>query len=146
MFSDLKERATVSIDRQIGAVLWLLSQRYGTFRGWSLTAAGLAVVAWAGFWVLLLGSRERREYMQEGSLPILAAFKATFTNRSFLSIAPAMLAINFIWGWLSTMAACFNKYVLGAAEAQMSVLFLAMFGTSAVFYPAWRWITLRTSS
>ena len=159
MFSDLKERATVSIYRQIGAVVGLLlalggtplfvkilSEKFGTFPGWSITAAGLGLIAWAGFWISLLGSRERPDLSREGSLPLAAALKATFTSRSFLSIAAAMLAVNFIWGWLSTMAAFFNKYVLGAAEAQMSMLFLAMFGTSVVFYPAWRWIMLRTSA
>ena len=159
MFSDLKQRATVSIYRQICAVVGLLAalggmplmvkllaNRYGTFAGWSLTAAGIAVVAWAGFWISLLGSRERPKREREGSLPLLPAFKATFTHKSFLALAPALLAVNFIWGWLSTMASFFNKYVLGAPEAQMGLLFLAMFGTSLLCYPLWRWIMLRTSA
>jgi len=156
MFSDLAERAAVSIYRQIGAVIGLLlalggtpvitgmlAKRFGTFDAWSLTAAGLAVVAWAGFWVSLAGSRERPEYRQEGSLPLMPALRATFTNRPFLSAAVAMLAVNVIWGWLSAMGAFFNKFVLREADARTGLLFVVMFGTSIVFYPLWRWITLR---
>jgi len=159
MFSDQKERATVSIYRQVFAVIGLLlalggmpvlvrllANRYGTFAGWSLTAAAIAILSWAGFWLSLLGSREQPAAKREASLPLWRALRATFTHRAFLALAPAILAINFIWGWLSTMGAFFNKYVLGAPEAQMSTLFLAMFGTSIVCYPLWRWILLRTGA
>lgn len=159
MYRTLEERSTVSVYRQIGAVVGLLlalggtplvvkllSGRFGTFGGWSLAAAGTALVAWAGFWVSLAGSRERPRQRREESLPLLPALRATFTNRAFLAAAGAMLAVNVIWGWLSAMGAFFNKHVLGAAESQMSFLFLAMFGVSIVCYPAWRWITLKVGA
>lgn len=159
MYRSLEERSVVSIYRQIGAVVGLLlalggtplvvgllSDRVGTFGGWSLTAGGIALVAWAGFWVSLAGSRERPRYRQEGSLPLWPALRATFTNRAFVVAAVAMLAVNVIWGWLSAMGAFFNKHVLGAAESQTSFLFLAMFGVSIAFYPPWRWILLRVGA
>jgi glycoside/pentoside/hexuronide:cation symporter, GPH family len=159
MYRDIEERSLVSIYRQIGAVVGLLlalggtlplvamlSPRAGTFGGWSLAAGAFALVAWAGFWVSIAGSRERPEYREEGSLPFWPALRATFSNRAFLAAAVAMLAVNVIWGWLSTMGAFFNRYALGAAESQTGILFLAMFGASVACYPPWRWITLRVGS
>lgn len=159
MYQSLEERSIVSIYRQIGAVVGLLlalggtplvvkllSDRIGTFSGWSAASAGIAFVAWAGFWVSLAGSRERPEFAQEGSLPLLPALRATFTNRAFIAAAVAMLAVNVIWGWLSAMGVFFNRHALGAAESSTSYLFLAMFGVSIACYPLWRWITLRVGA
>ena len=159
MFAGLRERAGVMIYRQIAAVVGLLlalgatpvlakslSARWGQFGGWTATAVILGVVAWATFWISLLGSRERREFSLEASLPLLAAFRATFTNRTFLAAAGATLMINFIWSWLAAMAPFFTKYVILAQEEQMSLLFLCMFGTSVALYPAWRWVALRIGS
>jgi GPH family glycoside/pentoside/hexuronide:cation symporter len=122
------------------------SASLGTFGGWTVTATLLAVVAWAAFWVSLLGSREHREFSREASLPLLTAFKVTFTNHSFLAAAVATLVINYIWSWLAAMAPFFSKYVIGAADEQMSLLFLAMFGTSVLLYPVWQRIALRIGS
>ena len=159
MFADLRQRTGVMIPRQIAAVVGLLlalgatpmlvkifSASLGDFGGWTATSALLAVVAWAAFWISLLGSREHREFSREASLPFIKAFKVTFTNRTFLAAAVATLVINYIWSWLAAMAPFFTKYVIGAAEEQMSMLFLAMFGTSVLLYPAWRWIALRIGS
>jgi GPH family glycoside/pentoside/hexuronide:cation symporter len=156
MYSAQEERATVSIYRQVCAVVGLLlalggmpllvkalSGAHGVFTGWSLTGALIGVLAWAGFWISLLGSRERPEFKREASLGIAAAFRATLRHKAFLAIAPAILAINIIWGWLSTMAAFFNKYVLGSPESQTGTLFLAMFGASILCYPLWRRVMLR---
>jgi GPH family glycoside/pentoside/hexuronide:cation symporter len=159
MFSDLKQRASVMIPRQIAAVVGLLlglgawpvlvkafRAGAGEFGSRTVTAAVLGAIAWAAFWISLLGSRERREFSQEASLPLAQAFKVTFTNRTFLAAAVGTLVINYIWSWLAAMAPFFVKYILGAPDEQMSILFLAMFGTSIVFYPLWRWITLRIGS
>jgi GPH family glycoside/pentoside/hexuronide:cation symporter len=159
MFPDLRQRTGVMIPRQIAAVVGLLlglsampvlvksfSGSLGTFGGWSAAGILLAVIAWAAFWISLLGSREHLEFSREGSLPLVKAFKVTFTNPTFLAAAAANLMINFIWSWMAAMAPFFTKYVIGSAEEKMSILFLVMFGTSIVFYPAWRWITLRSGS
>ena len=159
MFTDLRQRTRVMIPRQIAAVVGLLlalgatpvlvktfSTSLGVFGGWTATGALLAIIAWAAFWVSLLGSREHHAFSREASLPFVAAFKITFTNRTFLAAAVATLVINYIWSWLAAMAPFFNKYVIGAAEEQMSLLFLAMFGTSVLLYPVWQWVTLRIGS
>lgn len=159
MYTTLEERSTVSVYRQIGAVVGLLlalggtpllvdllSARTGVFAAWTLTAALAAAVAWAGFWVSLAGSRETAGRAPGGSLPFVPALRATLTNRSFLAAAVAMLAINVIWGWMSAMGAFFNRSVLGAEASRTSFLFLAMFGSSVVFYPLWRRITLKVGA
>ena len=42
--------------------------------------------------------------------------------------------------------AFFTKYVIGAEEEQMSLIFIGMFVTSMAFYPLWRKIALRLGS
>ena len=59
-------------------------------------------------------------------MPLLQAFKVTLANRSFLTYMVANLMINFIWSWLSAMVPFFCKYVVGASDAETSVLFAAI--------------------
>lgn len=42
--------------------------------------------------------------------------------------------------------AFFTKYVIGAEEEHMSLIFIGMFVTSMAFYPLWRKIALRLGS
>jgi len=44
------------------------------------------------------------------------------------------------------MVPFFTKYVIGAEEEQMSLIFIGMFVTSMAFYPLWRKIALRIGS
>jgi GPH family glycoside/pentoside/hexuronide:cation symporter len=58
----------------------------------------------------------------------------------------ANLMICYIWSWLSAMVPFFTRYVIGAGEEQMSLIFMGMFITAILFYPLWRWIALRLGS
>lgn len=159
MFEELKERTEVSTYRQVAAMIGCilgfggmsalaaaLAGRFGTFIGWTGAAIILGLIGAVAFWVSLLGSRERREFIMEKALPLTAAFKATFTNFSFLTFVGAALMIGYIWSWLSAMVPFFTKYIIGATEAEMAYLFLAMFLTSILFYPLWRVIAHRLGS
>jgi len=158
-FQDLKERTEVSIYRQVAAmvgtalglaimpvIVGALSERFGDLGGWTGAGVILGLIGGGAFGFSLLGSRERKEVSEEEALPLVAAFKETFTNRSFLAFVGANLMICYIWSWLSAMVPFFTKYVIGAEEEQMSLLFIGMFVTAILFYPLWRWVALRLGS
>lgn len=158
-FEDLKERTEVSIYRQVAAlfgtalgiavmpiIVGSFSDRVGDLSGWRWAGVILGLVGGGAFAFSLLGSRERKQASAETALPVATAFKETFTNRSFLAYAGANLMICYIWSWLSAMVPFFTKYVIGAEEEQMSLIFSGMFITSMAFYPLWRKIALRLGS
>ena len=158
-FEDLQERTEVSIYRQVAAMIGTalgmalmpvivgsLSEQFGLLRGWTGAGVILGLVGGGAFGVALLGSRERKEISTEEALSFVAAFKETFTNRSFLAFVGANLMICYIWSWLSAMVPFFTKYVIGVEQEQMSLLFIGMFVTSMALYPLWRKIALRLGS
>ena len=158
-FLDLKERTEVSIYRQVAAMIGTalgvglmpviveaFAKHAGTLGGWRWAGLVMGVVGAGAFGIALLGSRERKQNSRQAELSLLQAFKETFTNRSFLAYAAANLMICYIWSWLSAMVPFFTKYVLGAPESQMSLLFVAMFMAAILFYPLWRWVALRLGS
>jgi GPH family glycoside/pentoside/hexuronide:cation symporter len=123
-----------------------LSQRFGSLGGWRGAGAILGLVGGSAFWISLLGSRERMELSTEAALPLRTAFRVTLTNRSFLAFVGANLMICYIWSWLSAMVPFFTKYIIGAGEQEMSLLFAGMFVTAILLYPLWRWVALRLGS
>ncbi len=158
-FEGLKERTEVSMYRQVAAmvgtalgvaimpvIVGALSGRFGDLGGWRGAGVILGLVGGGAFAVSLLGSRERKQSSAEKPLPLIAAFKETFTNRSFLAFAGANLMICYIWSWLSAMVPFFIKYVLGVPGEQMSLVMAGMFITSMAFYPLWRKVALRLGS
>jgi len=155
-FEDLQERTEVSMYRQVAAMIGTalgvaimpvivasLAGRFGDLGGWRGAGVILGLVGSAAFAFSLLGSHERKESSAEQPLPLAAAFRETFTNRSFLTFAGANLMICYIWSWLSAMAPFFIKYVLGAPGEQVSLVLAGMFITSMAFYPLWRKVALR---
>ena len=158
-FEDLKERTEVSIYRQVAAMIGTalglaimpvlvgaLSGRFGDLGGWTGGGVILGLIGGCAFGVSLLGSRERKEASEEEALPLVAAFKETLINRSFLAFVGANLMICYIWSWLSAMVPFFTKYVLKAGEGQTSLVFVGMFITSMACYPLWRKVALRLGS
>ncbi|MEW6233729.1 MAG: MFS transporter, partial [Chloroflexota bacterium] len=153
---ELTERTEVSIYRQMAAmvgsafalavtplIVASLSPRFGSLGGWMGAGAILGLVAGGAFWISLLGSRERKEFSTEEALPLFPAFKATLTNRSFLAFVGANLMICYIWSWLSAMVPFLTRYIVGAGEREMSLLFFGAFITSMALYPLWRKVALR---
>lgn len=159
MYQELEERTEVSIYRQVAAMVGSacalavtpmitssLAEKVGTLRGWTGAGVILGLVGAGAFWISLLGSRERKEFTTGEAMPLLPAFRATLTNRSFLAFVAANLMICYIWSWLSAMVPFFTKYIIGAGEQQMSLLFLGMFVTSMALYSLWRKVALRLGS
>ncbi|MCL0080288.1 MFS transporter [Dehalococcoidia bacterium] len=159
MFEGLKERAEVSIYRQVAAMVGViiafaampllvdvLAGRFGEFGGWTGASAILGFGAGGAFLLSLLGSRERREFSIEKALPFITSLKLTITNRSFFTFVSASLMISFIWGWLSAMVPFWVVYVIGAGLPDMAYLFLTKFIVAMALYPVWWKICLRFGS
>ncbi|MCX7031599.1 MAG: MFS transporter, partial [Spirochaetes bacterium] len=159
LYPQLRERTEVSIYRQvfamIGTALGLaimpllvggIGARAGTLAGWRGAGLVLGAVGAASLGVSLMGSREPARAEPRQAMPLLQAFRTTLVNRSFLTYMVADLMINFIWSWLSVMVPFFCKYVIGASNAQTSILFAAMIATALALYPAWRAVALRIGS
>jgi GPH family glycoside/pentoside/hexuronide:cation symporter len=121
------------------------SGSFGALGGWRAAGLILGLIGAGAFGISLLGSRERKGGAAE-TLSMIAAFKETFTHRSFLAFVGANLMICYIWSWLSAMVPFFIKHAIRAPEGQMSVVFLGMFAGAIVFYPLWRKIALRLGS
>lgn len=156
MFQDLDERTEVSLYRQVAAmigsiigfiltplIIASLTDRFGTFSGWTLTGAILCCISGGVFLVSLLGSRERREFSMAGTLPIKTAFKVTFTNRSFLTAASCVLMISWIWSLLSAMSPFLVVFMLGGTLADVAIVSSPIFFMGILFYPLWRKICIR---
>jgi GPH family glycoside/pentoside/hexuronide:cation symporter len=159
IFESLQERTEVSIYRQVAAAIGTalgmavmpllvgrLSARFGPFGGWSAAGIALGLVGAGAFAFSLAGSRERPASSRREALPLLAAYRETLANRSFLAFAGANLMICYLWSWLSAMVPFFAKYVLGVEEGVISLLFGGMLVSAIAFYPGWRWLTLRLGS
>jgi len=159
LYPRLRDRTEVSIYRQVAAVIGValglavmpllrnaIGARAGTLAGWRVAGLVLGIAGAGSLAVSLLGSREPTRAEPKQAMPLLEAFKATLVNRSFITYMVADLMINFIWTWLSAMVPFFCKYVIGASDAQTSVLFAGMLVTAIALYPAWRWVALRLGS
>lgn len=159
MYPDLRGRTEVSIYRQVAAMIGTalglavmplivggVGARAGTLAGWRAAGLALGVIGAASLGVSLFGIREPARVGPKEAMPLLRAFKATLVNRSFLTYMVADLMVNFIWSWLSAMVPFFCKYVIGASDAQTSILFAGMLATAVALYPAWRWVALRIGS
>ncbi|GFP30382.1 MFS transporter [Candidatus Hakubella thermalkaliphila] len=159
MFEGLKERAEVSIYRQVSAMVGLiiafatmplfvdaLTGRFGIFGGWTGAGAILGFCAGGAFFISLLGSRERREFSMEKALPFITSFRLAITNRSFFTFASANLMICFIWSWLSAMVPFWTVYVLGLGLQDVPILWLTNFTVAIVLYPLWKKICVRYGS
>ncbi|MBT9148480.1 MAG: putative symporter YjmB [Syntrophomonadaceae bacterium] len=159
MFGGLKDRAEVSIYRQVSAMVALiiafagtpllvdaLAGRFGEFGGWTGASVILGFCIAGAFYISLLGSRERREFSLEKALPFITSLKLAITNRSFFTLVSAGLMISFIWSWLSAMVPFWVVYVLGAGLPDMAILFATKFIVAMALYPVWRKICLRYGS
>ncbi|MCD6458085.1 MAG: MFS transporter [Thermoproteales archaeon] len=156
MFQELKERAEVSMYRQVAAmfgiltgitlgplILESLTKSYGTFKGWFLTGCIMASIGGGAFIVSLLGSREQKEFSAKGTLPIKAALNVTLTNISFLTAASCILMISWIWSLVSAIAPFVVVYILKGTVGDVAVISAPIFFMGILFYPLWRKICIR---
>jgi GPH family glycoside/pentoside/hexuronide:cation symporter len=149
MFSSYAERTKVAVSMNIIQVVGLFIGLAGTplladMIGWGWTASIFAVIVIGAFYVGLRGMFERRRSVEAEAVPILQALKATFINRSFISVV-ASQTFRFVGtGTLTAGVLFYVKYSLGLGEAFGSVILGVAFAVTALTLELWRrWIANR---
>ncbi|WP_425144966.1 MFS transporter [Deinococcus sp.] len=149
MFQSYRERTDVALRmnlvQTVGLLIGLalppfLAQKLG----WGLMATLFAAVSGVSLWAGLRGLYERPESQQPQSLPLLAALRATFANRSFLIVVAALTMRFLATGTLAAGMGFFITYSLGIRSGGLtSALLAAAFITAGL--ALWPWNRLIAS-
>jgi GPH family glycoside/pentoside/hexuronide:cation symporter len=142
MYPKLEDRARVSALRQVLGIIGLifgvalppvLAERFG----WRFVGISFGILGLVTMYASLYGAKERPEYAQEPSLPLVQALKETYLNKSFLTyVIPAML-IQYTFVALQAVIPFYTKYVLNASEFETTIFLGAMFVTAIPLAAVW---------
>jgi GPH family glycoside/pentoside/hexuronide:cation symporter len=143
MFSTYEDRTKVAVSMNIIQVIGLFIGMAGTPAlthriGWVPTAVIFAVITIITYYVGLPGMFERESSIQAESVPFREALKATFINRSFVSVVISQTFRFVGTGTLSTGVLFYVKYSLDAGEDFGSVILGIAFLVSAITLELWR--------
>lgn len=133
MFQTLAERSAVSAWRQaFGIVGTLIGVAlppilYSTI-GWALMAYVFGGLGLLAVWISLYGARENpSEHIHSAALPVLAAMKLTFVNRSFVSYVFMSFFVQFPFVLIPSVVPFFMKYVLRVDDVFTTLLLGTLF-------------------
>ncbi len=143
MFSTYEDRTKVAVSMNIIQVIGLFIGMAGTpvltdTIGWVPTAAIFAVITIVTYYIGLPGMFERQSSVQAEGVPFIEALKATFINRSFISVVISQTFRFVGTGTLTTGVLFYVKYSLDAGEAFGSVILGVAFIVSAITLEVWR--------
>jgi len=143
MFSSYSERTKVAVSMNIIQVIGLFIGLAGTplladMIGWGWTAGIFAVIVIVVFYIGLGGMFERRKSVEAKAVPILQALKATFINRSFISVVISQTFRFVGTGTLTAGVLFYVKYSLNLGEAFGSVILGVAFIVTALTLEPWR--------
>ena len=143
MFATYEDRTKVAVSMNIVQVIGLFIGMAGTpilteMLGWAPTAAIFAGITIITYYVGLPGMFERQSSIQAASIPFGEALKATFINRSFISIVVSQTFRFVGTGALTTGVLFYVKYSLDQGESFGSVILGVAFIVSAITLELWR--------
>ncbi len=143
MFNTYESRTKVAVSMNIIQVIGLFIGMAGTpilteKIGWVWTAVIFAVFTIVTYYVGLPGMFERKSSIDAESVPFWEALKATFINRSFVSVVISQTFRFVGTGTLTTGVLFYVKYSLDAGEGFASVILGVAFIVSAVTLELWR--------
>lgn len=132
MFPSLKDRAVVSMWRQVFANLGLilgiaLAPMVYANLGWSAMAGIYGAITAAALAVSLLGSRETGARVHEEPLNVFPALKYTIANKSFMTYVISSSLVQFTFVLLMATVPFYTKYALRIPEEQSTFLLGATF-------------------
>ncbi|HHX28025.1 MAG: MFS transporter [Bacillota bacterium] len=148
MYPNLEDRARVSAVRQILGIIGLilgvaLPSALSASIGWKAMGILFGAISMVTMYASLWGAKERPEFARDEGLGLMAALKATYINKSFVTyLIPAML-IQYTFVGLQAVVPFYTKYVLNADQNQTSILLGALFVTAIPFAYVWGKITSR---
>jgi GPH family glycoside/pentoside/hexuronide:cation symporter len=143
MFSTYEDRTKVAVSMNIIQVVGLFIGMAGTpvmakNLGWAQTAAIFSGITIVAYFVGIQGMFERPSSVEAEGVPFLDALKATFINRSFVSVVISQTFRFVGTGTLTTGVMYYVKYSLGAEEDFASVILGVAFVVSALALELWR--------
>ncbi len=148
MFSTYSERTAVAVTMNVVQVVGLLiafavppliygNEALGNL-SWPLMAVSFGIVAIVVYYVGLQGMFERPESVQAPSVPLGQALKATFWNRSFVTVVLAQTFRFVGTNALTAGTAFYTKYSLQVDESVTSAILGVAFVTAAATLWFWR--------
>lgn len=143
MFSTYAQRTKVAVSMNIVQVVGLFIGLAGTplltgLIGWPLTAlifGGIVIVA---YYIGLRGMFERKSSVEAEAVPFFQALKATFVNRSFISVVVSQTFRFVGTGTLTAGVMFYVKYSLKQDEAFGSAILATAFVVTALTLELWR--------
>jgi GPH family glycoside/pentoside/hexuronide:cation symporter len=143
MFVTYEDRTKVAVSMNIIQVIGLFIGMAGTPAltatiGWVPTAAIFALITIITYYVGLPGMFERQSSVDAATVPFFEALKATFFNRSFITIVISQTFRFVGTGALTTGVLFYVKYSLNAGESYGSVILGVAFIVSAMTLELWR--------
>lgn len=148
LFSSLKDRATVSMWRQIFANIGLmfgiaLTPMVYDALGWQSMAFIYGGICALALTISLLGTRGAVVSRHVESLNVLPALKYTIANKSFLTYVTANTLIQFTFVLIMAVIPFYAKYVLEISPAEQTYLLGATFIVVFIMLAPWRWYTVK---
>jgi GPH family glycoside/pentoside/hexuronide:cation symporter len=143
MFATYEDRTKVAVSMNIIQVVGLFIGMAGTpvltdTIGWVPTAAIFGVITIITYYLGLPGMFERQSSLEAEGVAFVDALKATFINRSFISVVISQTFRFVGTGTLTTGVLFYVKYSLDAGEAFGSVILGVAFIVSAITLELWR--------
>ncbi len=143
MFTTYAERTDVAVRMNVVQVVGLLigvatpPLLYSSL-GWPAMGVIFAVIVVLAIYTGLRGMFERKSSIAAASLPLGEALKATFVNRSFVTVVLAQTLRFFGTNTLLAGAAFFTKYSLQADESTTSIILATAFVSAGATLWFWR--------
>jgi GPH family glycoside/pentoside/hexuronide:cation symporter len=145
MYEEEEERATVvaikdTIAFTSSMIGVIIPPLVAAAIGWTLAGIVFGITIPITMYLSLLGTKERKEYQIDEPLPVVAAFKETLANKSFLNIALTYTMIDYAFGLTLMALPIYSLFVLGVDEALMGFAAAGVVLGTLISIPFWRWI------
>ncbi|MBN2058116.1 MAG: MFS transporter [Candidatus Saganbacteria bacterium] len=147
MFPSLKERADVNALRQslgmVGLVLGIAIPPliYSTL-GWGWLGLIFGAIITVSLFIALSGSHEHIQYSRERQLGLWPSFKATLSNRSFLTFVFANLFVQYSFTLILATIPFFAKYILDEGASGTAAILAAAFLIAIPMLYVWDKLTV----
>lgn len=148
MFKTLGERAQVNAYRQAFGMLGLiigiaLPPLIFTTIGWPAMGAIFGALIALAYYISLWGSKEEPLSQTAKQPGLLAAFRYTLLNRSFLTFVFSNLFIQYAFTMVLAMIPFYAKYILRVEEQKITLIMLAALLTALPMMFFWRYLVVR---
>jgi len=145
MYETEKERATVVAIKDLIAFISsfvgiIIPSFLAAIISWEITGLILGLFIPLTMLLSILGSKEKEEYQIDPPLPIVSAFKETFSNKPFLIITLTYTLIDFTFGLTVMVLPLFAKYVLLVPEGMEGIAAAGVAIGIIASIIVWRWV------